>query len=255
MKEELVNKLLKYLMTEKYFNIEDLKRDYSIKRRVLRGVINERQPLPISEDILKLEDKLLQEELKEKELIDVNSFKEQITLYQGDITTIKCDAIVNAGNEYLLGCFVPNHSCIDNQIHTYAGIRLRLKCNEIMQGSTLHNGEVVLTDGYNLPCKYVIHTVGPQVRNNITKENEKDLKKCYLNSLELAKKNNIRSIVFPCISTGFFGYPNKEAAILAFNTVNEYLKDNSKYFDHIVFNVFKDLDKEIYNKIKEDYNG
>lgn len=249
MKEKIVDELLEYFIKEdKRLNVS-IPDDYEDKRMLLRGIINIREPKAISEEILNLEDKLLELELKDKNIINAIDLDNKVSLYQGDITCIKCDAIVNACNEYLLGCFIPNHSCIDNQIHTYSGIRLRLKCNEIMNGNILNNGKVVLTDSYNLPCKYVIHTVGPQVYGSITKDNETDLKNCYINLLDISKKNNIRTIVFPCISTGVYGYPKEDAASIAYNTVVDYLKDNSKYFDKVVFNVFTDEDRGIYERL------
>lgn len=249
MKEKLVNELIEYFINESNYTGVDIPNNYEEKRKLLRGLINIREPITLSEEILKKEDQLLQLELQEKEIVDVNTFKEKVSVYQGDITYLKTDAIVNACNEYLLGFFIPNHSCIDNQIHTYAGISLRLKCNEIMKGNTLDNGDVVLTKGYNLPCKYIIHTVGPKVNRTVTKKDKEDLRSCYINSLNLAKKNKIRSIVFPCISTGVYAYPKEEASSLAYTTVINYLKENDQYFDKIIFNVFTDQDKEIYERL------
>ena len=251
MKDKLVDELVKYfsLENERVYKIPE---SYEGKRLFLRRLINIREAMPLDEEILEKEDNLLKLELKEKKLVKASDFKDKVSLYKGDIATIKCDAIVNACNEYLLGCFIPNHSCIDNQIHTFAGIRLRLKCNDIMKGDTLESGKVILTSGYNLPCKYIIHTVGPKVQGVLTKENEDELKACYVNSLELAKENNIRSIVFPCISTGVYRYPKDKAASLAYKTVKDYLKDNDKYFDKIIFNVFKDEDEMIYERLFED---
>lgn len=252
MKEKLVNELLNYFINEN--NIVDITipNSYEEKRLLLRGIINMREPKKLNNEIIKKENSLLQLELKEKDIINVNEFNNKVCIYKGDITKLKCDCIVNACNKYLLGCFIPNHSCIDNQIHTYAGINLRLKCNEIMNNETLENGKVILTKGYNLPCKYIIHTVGPQVFGNVTKQNQIDLKNCYINSLKLAKKNNIKSIAFPCISTGLYGYPKQEAAVISYNAIMNYLKNNNEFFDKIIFNVFTNEDKEIYEQLFKD---
>lgn len=252
MKEILVQELLAYFLKEEkaYASIK-VPTHYEEKRRLLRGLINRRPPKKIDASILEKESHLLQLELQEKCITNVKSFEEKLVLWQGDITTLKCDAIVNAGNAYLLGCFVPNHICIDNAIHTYAGISLRLACQEIMQGSTLPVGEVKFTKGYNLPCQYVFHTVGPQIFDNcfISNKEQQELRNCYLHSLLLAKQLSVRTIAFPCISTGLYGYPKVEAAKLAIQTVKQYLLQHNNAFDHIVFNVFTKEDKVIYESL------
>lgn len=220
------------------------------KKELYRALRNIRTPKPISEEYLKIQDKYLHNEIKEKGITDEKDIpfnKDIISIWQGDITTLKCDAIVNACNEYLLGCFVPGHKCIDNAIHSFAGIQLREECNDIMKGKTLPNGEVVLTKGYNLPSKYVIQTVGPQVSGTPTEQDKNDLKNCYFNSLELCKEKRLKTIAFPCISTGLYGFPQDEASKIAINIIEDYLKDNKDVFEHIIFNVFKDEDLEIYN--------
>ena len=220
------------------------------KKELYRALRNIRTPKPISEEYLKIQDEYLHNEIKEKGITDEKDIpfnKDIISIWQGDITTLKCDAIVNACNEYLLGCFVPGHKCIDNAIHSFAGIQLREECNDIMKGKTLPNGEVVLTKGYNLPSKYVIQTVGPQVSGTPTEQDKNDLKNCYFNSLELCKEKRLKTIAFPCISTGLYGFPQDEASKIAINIIEEYLKDNKDVFEHIIFNVFKDEDLEIYN--------
>ena len=221
------------------------------KKELYRALRNIRNPKPISKEYLDAQDKYLQNEIKEKGITDEKDIpfnKSIISIWQGDITTLKCDVIVNACNEYLLGCFVPGHKCIDNAIHSFAGIQLREECNDIMKGKTLPNGEVVLTKGYNLPSKYVIQTVGPQVSGIPTEQDKTDLKKCYYNSLELCKEKRLKTISFPCISTGLYGFPQDEASKIAINIIEEYLKDNKDVFEHIIFNVFKDEDLEIYNR-------
>ena len=221
------------------------------KKYLYRSLRNIREAKPISLDYLKVQDKYLKEEINKRGIIDHESIlmdKDIISIWQGDITTLKVDAIVNACNPYLLGCFIPNHNCIDNVIHSFSGMQLREECNNIMKGGTLKNGEVVLTHGYNLPSKYIIHTVGPQVGRNLEEKDREELKSCYKNSLELAKEKGIKSIAFPCISTGVYGFPKNEACLIAVSSVEEYLEDNSKYFDHIIFNVFTDEDLEIYKR-------
>ena len=221
------------------------------KKELYRALRNIREPKPISQDYLKIQDEFLQEELKNKKIIDEKQIpfdKDVISIWKGDITTLKCDVIVNACNEYLLGCFIPGHKCIDNAIHSFAGMELREECNNIMKGKTLSNGKVVLTGAYNLPSRYIIQTVGPKISKILDKQDIEDLKNCYYNSLELAKKKNLKSIAFPCISTGIYGFPKDEASKIAIKTVIDYLKENKNAFDHIIFNVFKDDDLIIYKK-------
>ena len=218
-------------------NIE-IPTDLTEKKELYRALRNIRNPKPISEEYLKAQDEYLQNEIKEKGITDEEDIpmnKNIISVWQGDITTLKCDVIVNACNEYLLGCFVPGHKCIDNAIHSFAGIQLREECNDIMKGKTLPNGEVVLTKGYNLPSKYVIQTVGPQVNGTPTEQDIEDLRKCYFNSLELCKNKELKTIAFPCISTGLYGFPQDEASKIAISTVKEYLKVNPNAFNHILF--------------------
>lgn len=170
-----------------------------------------------------------------------------IAFWLGDITKLKVDAIVNAGNSGGTGCYLPNHNCIDNQINTFAGVRLRLACNEIMKKLrfNLETGKAIISKGYNLPCKYVIETVGPIFEGILNNKIKEELSLCYINSLKLAVKNNIRSIAFPCISTGVFGFPKKDASIIAINTVKEFLKDNDK-IDKVIFSLYSKEDLDIY---------
>ena len=175
------------------------------KNDLYRALRNIRNPKPISEDYLRIQDEYLKEEINNKGIIDEKNItfdKDIISIWQGDITTLKCDVIVNACNEYLLGCFNPTHRCIDNTIHSFAGMQLREECNNIMKGKTLPNGEVVLTNAYNLPSKYIIQTVGPQVDVMPSEKDKDDLRKCYYNSLELCKDKGLKTIAFPCIATG-----------------------------------------------------
>lgn len=254
-KEILVQKLLHYFIEEdqRYQDL-NIPTNYGEARTLLRGLINMRAPKRIDEDILMLEDKLLDLELKEKCVTDIQDIcliEDKVCIWQGDITTLKIEAIVNAGNSALLGCFIPNHSCIDNAIHTYAGIRLRLACNDVMRGYELDSDKAIITGAYNLPSKYVIHTVGPIVKNHLTASNIKDLNQCYISCLDLARELNIKTIAFPCISTGVFHFPRDKASEIAVHTVRKYLQDYPNSFDKIVFNVFTEEDKECYEQLFE----
>lgn len=253
MKEKLVDELLRYLIKEdEKFEKLEIPSDYSEKRSLLRGIINIRAPYPISEDILVLEDQLLQLELKEKEVTDVSEIETKdgvIAIWKGDITALKIEAIVNPGNSALLGCFLPSHSCLDNQIHTSAGIRLRLACNEIMQGREESIGKAEITDAYNLPCDYVIHTVGPMITDIVSKKEEKELASCYKSCLDLAKENNIKTIAFPTISTGVFRFPKELASQIAVASVKEYIKENPNVFEKIIFDVYEEGDKRYYDRL------
>lgn len=223
------------------------------QKALLRGLLNVRMPNDISKEFLQIQDEYLQEECKSKGITDLEDLKpieNDIYLWQGDITTLKCDAIVNACNCDLLGCFYPNHKCIDNAIHTFSGVQLRLACNEIMvkQGHKEETGKAKITLAFNLPCKYVIHTVGPIVRGKLTEKDCDLLKSCYISSLEIAEKNHLNSIAFCCISTGEFHFPNDKASEIAINTVKEY-KEKTHSKIKVIFNVFKDKDYEIYRKL------
>lgn len=210
------------------------------KQRLMRALMNTRPPWPASDEFLAAQDRELQMQLQEKGVVEVAS-----GLWQGDITRLKVDAIVNAANGQMLGCWHPLHACIDNCIHSAAGIQLRDECHRLMQGSELPTGEARITKAYNLPCKHVIHTVGPIVQDGRpTPEQREQLADCYRNCLGLAEANGCRSIAFCCISTGVFGYPNREAAEVAIETVKEY---NSTI--NVVFNVFKDNDYDIYREL------
>lgn len=253
MKEKLVDKLLEYLINEdeRLENL-DIPSNYIEKRNLLRGIINIRSPRPTSDGILKLEDQLLQLELQEKKVTDVSEFEAKencIALWQGDITTLKIDAIVNPGNSALLGCFIPNHSCLDNQIHTSAGIRLRLACNDIMKGKEEETGKAEITEAYNLPCNYVIHTVGPMITDKVTEKEKQELASCYKSCLDLAKEKNIKIIAFPTVSTGVFHFPQDLASQIAVSTVRKYIKENPNTFDKIIFDVYSEEDWNYYDRL------
>ena len=226
--------------------------DHAEQKNLLRSLMNIRMAAPISEDFLRIQDEYLQETAKEKGITDIKDLEpveEGIYLWQGDITTLKCDAVVNAANAGMTGCYQPCHNCIDNQIHTYAGVQLRNTCAEIMekQGYGEPTGRAKITPAYNLPCKYVLHTVGPIVQGPLTKEHEELLASCYNSCLELAGENDVGSIAFCCISTGVFMFPNKHAAEIAVKTVKNYRKKNSGI--EVIFNVWKDIDREIYREL------
>ncbi len=249
---EKLDYLVEYLLKESgRENFDFSNRD---KKSLYRALVNVRQANSISEDFLKVEDEYLQEELKKQNITNVNDIKAEnrIALWQGDITKLKIDSIVNAGNSQGLGCFLPNHNCIDNQINTFAGVRLRLTCNEIMKdlNYNLETGKAIITNAYNLPSKYVIQTVGPIIENEVTEEKEQELANCYINSLKLAIENGIKTIAFPCISTGVFRFPKDRACKIAIESVKDFLKENNK-IEKIVFNVYSDEDLEIYkNELK-----
>ena len=248
MKKELLLKLIKYLISENNYDIE-APHSYEELKKLYKALVNIRLPKPLNEDILTLEDKYLKLELHDKKITDVNDLEEikkNIILWQGDITTLKCDVIVNAGNNDGLGCFNPSHICIDNVIHTNAGMRLRLECNDILKGNKIPNGDYIVCNAYNLPSKKVITTVGPQVFYKVTEKNELDLSNCYKKPLEYAIKNGFNSIAFPSISTGLFGFPIEKAKLIAYNSVKAVL---NKYDTNIkvIFNVFSESD---YNEYK-----
>ena len=216
-----------------------------------RYLMNIRLPNNISEEYLKIEDEYLQDRLKSKTITDIENIKpirDNLYLWQGDITTLNIDAVVNAANSAMLGCFIPLHKCIDNAIHSASGTRLRLYCNDIMKGKFEDTGKCIITPAFNLPSKYILHTVGPIIQNNVYKKDEELLYSCYKSCLQTSKENNIKSIAFCCISTGEFKFPNEEASKIAVNAVKDFL-DNSKYDIKIVFNVFKDFDYQLYYDI------
>jgi O-acetyl-ADP-ribose deacetylase (regulator of RNase III) len=219
------------------------------QKLMMRALLNIRPALPIGEAFLKAQNAELQLQLQEKGIVELEG--KGLLLWQGDITRLKVDAIVNAANSQLLGCFIPLHSCIDNAIHSASGVQLRLACHELMerQGHEEPTGMAKITDGYNLPAKYVIHTVGPIVQDGRpSKEQEEQLASCYRSCLKLADDHQLNSIAFCCISTGVFGFPQQRAAEIAVSTVRDEIKD-CRHIDTVVFNVFKDEDKNIYQRL------
>ena len=228
--------------------------DESGQRRLLRSLMNIRPPMPLRQDFLAAQDELLAADAAEKGVVDVDCLPTaadpRLVLWQGDITRLKVDAIVNAANSALLGCFCPCHGCIDNAIHSAAGLQLRDECNEIMQrqGHPEPNGRAKLTHGYNLPAKYVLHTVGPIVQGRVTRRDREELAACYRSCLELAAEHGLKSVAFCCISTGEFHFPNREAAEIAVQTVTDLLRHDTS-IQKVIFNVFKDIDAEIYRDL------
>ena len=221
------------------------------KQRMMRALMNIRQPIPASQDFLRAQDLELQWQTEEKGVVVPDG--EGMLLWQGDITRLQVDAIVNAANSQLLGCWAPLHNCIDNCIHSAAGIQLRQECYELMtaQGHDEPTGQAKITLGYNLPAKHVVHTVGPIIPHGFfpTKEQEELLASCYRTCLEIAEANQLHSIAFCCISTGVFNFPNQRAAEIAVETVKNHLKQSVK---KIVFNVFLDKDYDIYKNILQE---
>lgn len=247
----------RYLITEllkerpEYADISVPKDEFG-QEKLLRALFNVRLPLPIDKNFLSVQDEYLQEEIAQKGITsidDLEPVKPDIYLWQGDITTLKCDAIVNAANSQMLGCFCPNHGCVDNAVHTFSGLQLRLKCAEIMknQGKSEATGKAKITPAYNLPCKYILHTVGPIVTGKLTEKDCELLRSCYRSCLTLADEYKLNSVAFCCISTGEFHFPNDKGAKIAIETVGEYKKQtNSKI--KVIFNVFKNSDYEIYRE-------
>lgn len=251
--ERMENKLdflINYLLSERNDNIK-IPDDEQDKFNLYRSLVNIRPASMADSRYMETEDAFLKAVIAKKGITDVADLapiEKSIYLWQGDITTLKCGAIVNAANSGMTGCYQPCHSCIDNCIHTFAGIRLRYKCSQIMekQGYEEPTGKAKITPAYNLPCDFVLHTVGPIVSGKLTNIHKKLLKSSYQSCLELAMQNNIKSIAFCCISTGVFGFPQNEAAEIAVNTVREFLKTHKI---EVIFNVFKDTDYQIYKQL------
>lgn len=249
--EEKLLYLIKYLLRENpnYSDIE-IPTDNTERFLLYRSLVNIRPAVPAGDKFLKTEDEFLTEYTAEKKgITDIAALKpveDGIYLWRGDITTLKCSAIVNAANSGVTGCWQPCHNCIDNCIHTFSGVRLRSKCAEIMQkqGHEELTGSAKITPSYNLPCDYVIHTVGPVVNGALSSEHCELLRSSYNSCLGIAVQNNIKSIAFCCISTGVFGFPQKDAAEIAINSVREFRKNHNI---EVIFNVFTERDYEIYN--------
>ncbi len=240
------------------------------KQRLLRALMNVWEPQPLSEEFLHAQDAELQAQLQDKGVVsleDIAASADTPLLWQGDITRLRVDAIVNAANSQMMGCWHPLHACIDNCIHSAAGLQLRAECAEAMSGAEcppMHpeytmggttyrhafTSETLITEAYNLPCRHVLHTVGPTIPNGVpTKEQEAQLANCYRNCLGLAGSNGCRSIAFCCISTGEFHFPNRRAAEIAVATVKAFQCGRDARAPRVVFNVFKDIDYDIYSEL------
>ena len=269
--EARLNALLTYFIGESadYRHLEIPERREE-KRNLLRSLMNVRMPRPLPEEIRETQDAYLREDTEEKGIVDGNALRpvsetlgsekpaaEQLVLWQGDITRLAVDAIVNAANSEMLGCFIPMHNCIDNCIHTAAGLELRADCKRQMDRLRIQYGRdyeqptalPMLTDAYNLPAKKVIHVVGPIVSGALTKRHEEELADCYRNVLSLAADEGLKSLAFCCLSTGVFHFPGERAAEIAVETVRTWLTENPGEIERVIFNVFQDRDKEYYEAI------
>ncbi|MFM0817735.1 protein-ADP-ribose hydrolase [Streptococcus suis] len=244
---ERLEKLIAYLAPDL-----DLPQTQEEQEWVLRALMNIWEPKVMPAEFWSLQDAYLQETLAQKRvtgLSDLQEVEPQIYLWQGDITSLEVDAIVNAANSQLLGCFVPHHRCIDNAIHSQAGLQLRLACYQLMkaQGHLEATGQAKITPAYNLPANYVIHTVGPIIQTEVRLQDEELLASSYQKSLELAVEKGLTSIAFCCISTGEFHFPQKRAAEIAVRTFRNFITEHSEI--NVIFNVFKDEDREIYQEL------
>lgn len=248
--------LIEYLLKENNgMRMQHIPKDVQGQRDLLRALMNVRMPRPIDDEFLEVQDEYLRQRNVERGITYVCDLQsvvsdERLFIWQGDITTLKCDAIVNACNSQMLGCFSPLHSCIDNFIHTYAGVQLRIEMDGIMkqQGHEEPTGKAKITLGYNLPAKYILHTVGPIIQWEVKKKDEELLASCYRECLKLAAQRGIESIAFCCLSTGVFRFPHQRAAQIAISTVKEFIQHDNR-INKVIFNVFKDEDLEIYKKI------
>ena len=271
MKEMSQTERLNYLVEEfkedsiQYKDMETPE-DMEGKKRILRSLMNIRMPRRMDARVTEVQDEYLKERIRENGIVTLSeiptladqgsthAFADKLSIWQGDITRLAVDAIVNAANSQMLGCFVPMHTCIDNCIHTFAGIQLRAECNRQMNRLRAKYGPdyeqptavPMLTDGYNLPTKKVIHIVGPIVEGRLTKDLEQDLADCYKNTLDMCLENGLKSVAFCCISTGVFRFPNKRATQIAVKTVTDWLSEHPNAMERVIFNVFKDEDKTYY---------
>ena len=264
-KSELQEKRLSYLVDKFKEDSKDYKyirvpNNIEEKKRILRSLMNIRMPKQMSDDVLEVQNAYLKECIEENGIVQIdsiNELKHGISIWQGDITRLAVDAIVNAANSQMLGCFIPMHTCIDNCIHSYAGVQLREECNQLMQALRKQYGNdyeqptavPMITDAYNLPAKKVIHVVGPIIENELNSTLEKQLMDCYWNVLEMCAEYHLKTVAFCCISTGIFRFPNQRAAELAVKTVEKWLECNPDKMERVIFNVFKNDDKAIYKQL------
>ena len=245
--------------SENYRNIE-VSDKMAEKEQLLRSLMNVRMPKELPEQVIRVQDEYLGACAEEKGIVrleDIPLIKDNISIWQGDITRLEVDAIVNAANSMMLGCFLPMHTCIDNQIHTFAGVQLRQECNDKMDQLRERFGNdyeqptsiPMLTEAYNLPAKKIVHIVGPIVCGRLTPDLEKKLEDCYTNTLDMCLENGLKSLAFCCISTGVFHFPNKRAAEIATEAVAKWSLRHPNSMDRIIFNVFKDEDKKYYEEL------
>ena len=246
--------LIRSLLNERLeYRDRRIPQDVSDQKLLLRGLLNVRPAQVCNPEFLRVQDAYLRQATAEKGITDCSALspvQPGLYLWQGDITTLKCDAIVNAANSGMTGCYVPNHRCIDNAIHTFAGVQLRQACAELMraQGREEPTGQAKITPAFNLPCRFVLHTVGPIVTGRVTRQDRALLASCYRSCLQLAAEHGLESVAFCCISTGEFHFPNELAAEIAVQTVKEFLVQDTSV-RKVIFNVFKDLDYEIYRRL------
>ena len=251
-KERLIFLIQTLLKESPEYQNTPIPKNLAEQRMLFRALMNVRAPKPIDENFIQVQNEYLQEVIEEKgvtDLHDLTPVKDNLYVWQGDITTLRCDAIVNAANSQMTGCYIPGHACIDNCIHTYAGVQLRYDCFQKMQkqGFEEPTGQAKITPAYNLPCRYVLHTVGPIINGHLTKKDRDLLAGCYTSCLQLATDYHLESVAFCCISTGVFHFPNEKAAEIA--TTTDFLKQNDTTVKKVVFNVFKENDKEIYERL------
>ncbi len=257
---ERIDRLLAFLIAETGQEIK-LPEDLQQKKALLRALMNMRLPAPIPEEILRIQDQILQEETAAKGVVESSALPRaaldsRLSVWRGDITRLRVDAIVNAANDRMLGCFVPGHHCIDNAIHSAAGLQLREFMNEAMvaQGHSEPTGMAKISPGYNLPAKYILHTVGPIVSGELTEAHKKLLASSYVQCLSLAAEHELKSIAFCSISTGVFGFPKEPAAHIAVDAVREFFQNKSS-IQHVIFNVFSDADEMLYRSLLDRDNG
>lgn len=258
--EERLNYLIEKLKEESVeYRALEAPAETEGKQGILRTLMNIRMPKDMDEEVLRIQDEYLAGRAKEKGIVrlaDIPTVKGCLSIWQGDITRLEVDAIVNAANSQMLGCFIPMHTCIDNCIHTFAGVQLRAECNRQMEELRMKYGRdyeqptaaPMLTDAYNLPAKKVVHIVGPIVQHGLTSGLEQDLADCYRNTLDICAENGLKSVAFCCISTGVFHFPNERAAEIAVQTVTEWLSGHPGRMDRVIFNVFKDEDRKYYEE-------
>lgn len=225
--------------------------DEEAQKRLLRALFNVREPGEASAEFLEVQDAYLQEEILSRGITsdrDLVPVRDRFCIWKGDITTLECGAVVNAANRRMLGCFHPNHGCIDNAIHTFSGVQLRLACDRVMGGTLKNTGEAIITPAFNLPCDFVVHAVGPEVHGPLTPEHERLLAATYVSCLEAAGRFHVRSMAFCCLSTGEFHFPPLRAAEIAVETVSAHI-NNHPWMEKVIFNVFKDSDAAIYQRL------